>query len=143
VILPRPRKAIGANPGLIEQWEDRMRHVDRSMGVAAVALGVVLLSACSSLPVTSTGVAAGPDGSPGAALLRVSFAPPAKRAEIPPPAPSPQSLWDCGHWSWSGARYVWMPGHYIERPKPDANWLPGYWQQEADGWAWVEGRWRS
>lgn len=120
-----------------------MRDVDRSMGVAAVALGVALLSACSSLPVTSTEVAAGPDSSPGAALLRVSFPPPAKRAEILPPAPSPQSLWDCGHWSWSGARYVWMPGHYIERPRPDANWLPGYWLQEADGWAWVEGRWRS
>ena len=52
-----------------------MRHVDRSMGVAAVALSVALLSACSSLPVTSTEVAAGSDGSPGAALLRVLVRP--------------------------------------------------------------------
>ena len=120
-----------------------MHHVDRMMAVAALALGVAFLSACSSPPVGSAEVAAGPDSSPEAALVRVSFPPPAKRAEIPPPAPSPQSLWDCGHWSWGGARYVWTPGHYIERPKPDADWLSGYWQQEADSWVWVEGRWRS
>jgi WXXGXW repeat (2 copies) len=117
-----------------------MQHVDRMIGVAAIALGVVALSACSTPSVNPTEVSSAPAGTE---VILVSFPPPAKRAEIPPPAPSPHALWDGGHWSWSGARYVWTPGRYIERPRPDANWLPGYWQQDAKGWAWVEGRWRS
>ena len=120
-----------------------MLHVDLVIGVAAVALGVVALSACSTSQTTPVAVAAAPSDNPPAAVMVASFPPPAKRAEIPPAAPSPQALWDCGHWSWSGARYVWTPGHYIERPQADANWIPGYWQQETGGWAWVEGRWRS
>jgi hypothetical protein len=114
--------------------------VDHRIGAAAVALGIVMLSACSRYTVAPEAAASGVPETP---LVLASFPPPAKRAEIPPPAPSPHALWDGGHWSWNGARYVWTPGRYIERPKPDANWLPGYWQQEADGWTWVEGRWRS
>jgi WXXGXW repeat (2 copies) len=121
-----------------------MQHVDLMIGVAAVALGIVALSACSTPPHTSAEVTAAPSVAPGAAAILAAFPPPPKRAEIPPPAPSAQALWDCGHWSWSGERYVWIPGRYIERPDPHANWLPGYWQQqEAGGWAWTEGRWRS
>jgi WXXGXW repeat (2 copies) len=69
------------------------------------------------------------------------YRPPPQRAEIPPPAPSPQALWRTGHWNWDGTRYVWARGHYIERPTPTANWLPGYWEESPDGWTWVEGRW--
>ena len=119
-----------------------MQHVDRTIGVAAVALGLVALSACSTSPVTPAEVTATRSGIPGSALILALFPPPAKRAEIPPAAPSPQAQWDGGHWSWNGARYVWAPGRFIERPHRDANWIPGYWQREAGGWAWIEGRWK-
>jgi hypothetical protein len=117
-----------------------MRHVDRMIGVAPVVLGI---TACAAPQTTSLEAAVGSMGKPQTAIIVAASPPPAKRVEIPPPAPSAQALWDHGHWSWNGARYVWTPGRYIERPRPDANWLPGYWQQEAEGWVWVEGRWRS
>jgi len=120
-----------------------MQHVDRTIGVAAVALGAVALAACSAAPVTPVELTAASSGAPENTLILASFPPPAKRAEIPPAAPSPQTLWDGGHWNWNGARYIWTPGRYIERPQPDANWIPGYWQREAGGWAWTEGRWKS
>jgi len=119
-----------------------MQRVDRMIGIAAVALGVAMLSACSTSPANSIDGAYSPD-KPATPVIVASLPPPPKRAEIPPPAPSPHALWDCGHWGWNGTRYVWSPGRYLERPRPDANWMPGYWQQEAEGWLWVEGRWRS
>jgi hypothetical protein len=120
-----------------------MQHVDRMIGAVAVALGVVVLSGCAMLRASSNEAGAASFNTWREAVIPASSPPPAKRAEIPPPAPSPQALWDTGHWSWDGVRYAWTPGRYIERPQPDANWIPGYWQQEAGGWTWIEGRWRS
>jgi hypothetical protein len=98
-------------------------------------------SSVDELPQFGSDAPADPGISTGGVLA--PYQPPPKRAEIPPPATSPQSLWVGGHWhwSWSSGRYVWSPGRYIERPQPDANWLPGYWEHRAVGWIWVEGRW--
>jgi hypothetical protein len=134
-----------------------MPHFDRTVGIAAVVVGAAALSGChapppaaiASFPVnpTSQYSAAQTADLPGdpavAATTAAPYAPPPKRAEIPPPAPSPHSLWQAGHWSWDGAKYVWARGHYLERPTPTANWLPGYWQEQAGGWVWVAGHWRS
>ena len=119
-----------------------MPQIDRIIGVAAVALTVLVFSACSAPPVAP--VEAGPaSGSPGTAISVAPHPPPPKRAEIPPPAPSPQALWKFGHWSWNGRQYVWTPGHYVQRPSPTANWIPDYWEEAPGGWMWVEGQWTS
>lgn len=117
-----------------------MRRIDPMIGVAAAALTVMVLSACSA-PV------ARPRESLTAAsattVITAPVAPPPGRAEIPPPAPSARALWTSGHWHWNGERYVWAPGRYIERPTPTANWRPGYWEQQPQGWLWVDGQWTS
>jgi hypothetical protein len=76
----------------------------------------------------------------GTTTVVAPYAPPAPRVENPPP-PSPLMVWEPGHWSWSGAQFVWTPGHYAERPSASATWCPGYWQQGPAGWVWIEGSW--
>lgn len=101
-------------------------------------LSIVALSACSTpkaVSVDTTTATATPVVAP--------HPPPPRRAEIPPPAPSPHALWSFGHWRWNGAKYVWAPGRYVERPTPTANWIPGYWEQQPGGWRWVEDQWTS
>ena len=120
-----------------------MRHVDRTIGLAAVALGVFILSACSAPPAPPTEAAPVAWSAARIAVVAAPHPPPPIRAELPPPAPSPQALWKFGHWRWSGQQYVWVPGHYVQRPSPTANWIPDYWEQGPDGWMWVEGRWTS
>jgi hypothetical protein len=114
-----------------------MQQVDR---VIVAGLGVLVFSACSFPPAQVT-PAASTEAQISAAVA--PHPPPPRRAEIPPPAPSPQALWKFGHWSWNGQRYAWMPGHYVQRPSPTANWIPDYWQQGPAGWMWVEGQWTS
>ena len=120
-----------------------MQHVDRMIGVAAVALSVVALPACSTRPTTPIETADAVSGTSASAKPVAPHPPPPRRAEIPPPAPSPQALWRFGNWSWNGVKYVWVPGRYIERPSPTANWIPGYWQQTTEGWTWIEDQWTS
>lgn len=121
-----------------------MQRVGRVIRIAAVALGVVVaMVACSTPPGTSVEAATAVSGGPETAMTVASYPPPPKRAEIPPPASSLQALWRSGYWSWNGAKYVWMRGHYVQRPSPTANWIPGYWEQRPEGWTWVEGRWTS
>jgi hypothetical protein len=114
------------------------------IGIGAVVLTVAVLPGCVAPPpaqlvaVTQLG-----SSSTTTATVPAPYRPPPKRAEIPPPAPSPHAFWQSGHWRWSGERFVWVPGRYVERPGPTANWIPDYWQQGADGWIWVEGRWTS
>src|SRR6516225_3316967 len=98
------------------------QHVDQLVGLAIVAVTVLVLSACVA-PTVSQPTAASELAAPAA------HPPPPKRGEIPPRAPSPQALWHSGHWSWNGEKYVWTAGRYVERPSPSANWLPGYWKE--------------
>lgn len=128
-----------------------MEYFDNFVGIAAAGfLCTAVLSACHAptespqLTVTAATMAAAVPGAAGnqyAEATMAPYAPPPKRAEIPPPPPSPHSLWQGGHWSWDGAKYVWARVRYLERPASTANWLPGYWQEQPGGWIWVPGRW--
>ena len=121
-----------------------MQRAGQVIRVAAIALGIIIeMVACSTPPGTSVEPAATVRGTSAPGMSVASYPPPPKRAEIPPPASSPQALWRSGYWSWDGVKYVWVRGHYVERPSPTANWIPGYWQQRPEGWMWVEGRWTS
>jgi hypothetical protein len=119
-----------------------MQHVDLCIGVAAAALSIITLSACSTPPAAPVGVSAA-RATPAAETIPAPHAPPPTRAEIPPPSPSPQALWRFGHWSWNGKQFVWNPGHYVERPSPEASWIPGYWEQRPEGWIRVDDQWAS
>jgi hypothetical protein len=119
-----------------------MRLVDRLEAVIMVALGAVALSACAAPSAPPTETAATLSGT-APRIMIAPDPPPPNRAEIQPPAPSPQAMWHSGNWRWNGAKYVWVAGHYVERPSPTANWTPGYWEQRPEGWIWVEGRWNS
>ena len=84
-----------------------MQRVDPVIGVAAAALIVVATAACSTAPRTALEAAASVTGVPETATIAASYPPPAERAEIPPPASSPQALWRSGYWTWNGVKYVW------------------------------------
>lgn len=110
-----------------------MRQFDRRAGILSVALCAASLIGCAP-----TGV---DPPKPIAMAVVAPYPPPPRRAEIPPRPPSADSLWLVGHWNWSGTKYAWTPGSYIERPTPTANWVPGYWEQESRGWVWTGGHW--
>jgi hypothetical protein len=71
----------------------------------------------------------------------VRVAPPAPRAEAPPP-PRPGFVWVNGHWKWAHGDYVWEPGHWKE-VRVGYHWVPGHWAERGGGWAWIEGHWAS
>lgn len=78
-----------------------------------------------------------------AARVVVGMAPPIPLVEAVPAAPvAGYSIWRPGYWSWTGARYVWIPGVYVTPPRPRAAWVPGHWVPGRRGWAWIDGRWR-
>ncbi|HTV44355.1 MAG TPA: hypothetical protein VMF05_03480 [Stellaceae bacterium] len=124
-----------------------MQHFGRMIAIAG-ACCTAAVAGCASGPVAQVAPthavadrSADPPQQMAAAVA--PYAPPPELAEIPPPAPTPNSLWRFGHWVWSGTGYHWTRGHYIERPTPTDNWSRGYWQQGPDGWVWIEGHWTS
>ncbi len=70
--------------------------------------------------------------------------PPAVREEVipaPPGAPA-QWVWHKGHQRWIDGIYVWVPGHWVKKPRPEAVWVEPEWVQRPNGsWAFHEGHW--
>ena len=79
-------------------------------------------------------------GASGAEVI-INLAPPRAVVETPPPSPGPLWVWDPGYHAWRGGKYVWVPGHYIKKPRPTAKWVPGHYVQRPKGWVWVPGHW--
>ncbi len=77
-----------------------------------------------------------------AARIYVRIAPPAAVVETIPAPPSPRHVWLPGYHRWSGREYVWVPGHYVVRPRHRSAWAPGHWVESPRGWYWVPGHWR-
>jgi len=85
-----------------------------------------------------------------ATVIVAPTAPPPLREEpIPPPRPSSvTTVWETGHWNWTGTEWVWAHGQYVQAPVTQTaqtaqmTWEPGHWMQQPNGWLWVEGRWR-
>lgn len=82
-------------------------------------------------------------GGVGALTGYATTPPPPPQAEMVPAPTSERMSWDRGHWRWDGYRYVWVPGHYVERPYAQSVWVPGHWVQRPEGWVWEEGHWRG
>jgi hypothetical protein len=79
---------------------------------------------------------------PVATDVIVTQAPPPVRVETQTVAPGPMYVWQKGYWRWNGARYMWIPGHWVERPRPAAVWVEGHWVRRGGGWVWVAGHWQ-
>ena len=58
-----------------------------------------------------------------------------------PVAPPAANYWVRGHYEWDGVQYVWVGGHYIERPV-GLYWEPGRWVARDGQWVWIGGHWR-
>jgi hypothetical protein len=106
---------------------------------ATLAVAIEMLSACSAPPherVVTTATAV-------ERSAVVTLRPPALREESVPAAPSARVAWQAGHWSWNGTGYIWIAGHYVDRPYANAVWEPGHWVDHGTGWVWDEGHWRA
>lgn len=74
--------------------------------------------------------------------------PPRPMSELvpPPPVSASPTVWQPGHWSYTGvssAPWQWHDGHYVAVPPGAKAWVRGEWQQQGDGWAWREGHWAA
>jgi hypothetical protein len=111
-------------------------------GIAAVVVATALLAGCYGPPrthiVRTETIVDGPGG-----YSVVTLRPPAPRSELIPPAPNQRVVWDPGRWSWDGRGYVWVSGHYVDRPYERSVWEPGHWNERNGGWVWEEGHWRA
>jgi hypothetical protein len=77
---------------------------------------------------------------------------PTGRPQLPPPLPQPievigaapgtTPVWVSAYWVNYDGRWVWLPGHWEDRPRVGAVWIPGHWDQTADGkYVWAAGYW--
>src|SRR5579862_6042100 len=100
--------------------------MNRIIKTSAVLLGlavVVSLGACAPDPYSY-------QGGVSTNTQPVYYAPnppPPPMAESIPPAPGPTVYWQAGHWGWTGAKWIWLGGHYENRPTRTAVWTPGQW----------------
>jgi hypothetical protein len=78
--------------------------------------------------------------SPTGAVV-VSTAPPAVRHEVVPVSPGESYVWVPGYWAYQNTRWVWVSGHYENRPQPGALWVSGHWDHTRHGWIWTPGHW--
>jgi hypothetical protein len=97
--------------------------------------------------------------------------PPAPRAEVQPPRPSPHARWISGYWFYEAPSFHWIDGIWdvpdedvkreltVQAPSPPpvapardepidpqptatAVWTPGSWQWDGRGYIWIAGSWR-
>ena len=71
----------------------------------------------------------------------VTVAPPADQVETIALVPEGHA-WIPGHWSWDGARYVWVPGQHMAVPEGFHTWTPGHWYAGGGHWFYASGYWR-
>ncbi len=66
---------------------------------------------------------------------------PPPQPEPIPPSPGARYVWLPGHWMWKGAAYVWLPGHYEVVPATARHFIPGHWEPRGAAWVWVPPHW--
>jgi len=78
---------------------------------------------------------------PAIERVQVTVEPPAPQVEVIPVVPAGHA-WIHGHWSWEGARYLWVPGHHMAIPEGQHAWEPGHWYRSGPNWFYANGYWR-
>ena|SRR5690348_7251506 len=107
--------------------------------IHAIAVRRVLASA--ALILGSTACMDNPP--PGETTVLVAYAPPRAPHESRPRSPGRTYIWIEGYYQWNSTAYVWVPGHWAQRPHPKAHWRKGGWHRGNRGWYWVDGRWEG
>jgi hypothetical protein len=122
--------------------EANMRFV---LALPLLVTGVAGLAACGgSPPPQITQVIVQPQQA--AIVPTAPMPPPPPMSELvpPPPASPTPTVWQPGHWRYSGIAgnpWSWQGGQYVAVPGGAAAWVPGQWQQQGAGWVWQEGHW--
>jgi hypothetical protein len=105
------------------------------------------LAACDNSPPPATNqVVVQPP--PTTVVPSAPMPPPPPRSELvpPPPASATPTIWQPGHWRYTGVSgnpWNWQGGQYVTVPSGASTWVPGQWQQQGPGWVWREGHWAT
>lgn len=68
--------------------------------------------------------------------------PPVPVEAVPiPPRSQTVMIYQPGHWSWTGSRYAWIAGTWVERAGHGTLWQDGYWRGVGRNAEWVPGHW--
>ena len=68
--------------------------------------------------------------------------PPIRAEQVPaPPNSNVVLIWQPGHYDWTGAAYVWVPGSWVDRAGHGTLWQDGYWRQTQRESVWVPAHW--
>jgi hypothetical protein len=107
--------------------------------------GVLGLAACNDSPPPSTVIV---QPAPTSVVPTAPMPPPPPMSELVPPPPSSYTptIWQPGHWRYSGignSPWQWQGGQYVSVPPGATAWVPGQWQQQGGGWVWQEGHWAA
>jgi hypothetical protein len=82
----------------------------------------------------------GPSDESAAPVIAPS-APPSDYVDAPAsPAPTDDSVWAPGYWSWSGTNYYWVAGDWLA-PRPGFFYLGARWYDRGYGWQLRPGGW--
>jgi len=73
--------------------------------------------------------------------VKVVTEPPPEQIELVAEVPVGHA-WVKGHWSWDGARFVWVGGHALQIPAGLTAWEPGHWYASGGRWFYANGYWR-
>jgi WXXGXW repeat (2 copies) len=68
--------------------------------------------------------------------------PPAVIVERPGPPLHTGWVWVPGYYRWSGTRYIWAPGRWVNPPRRGVVWIPGRWVPRSGGYVYIAGSWR-
>jgi len=111
------------------------------LGLTASA-GLVLATTAGAAPLPPTPALPAMLWPAQAVIIAPSAPPPPRYEVVPAPPPQRYVVWDPGHWNWDGRGWIWVPGHYEDRPHPHAVWVVGHWAHRRGGWVWIPAHWR-
>jgi hypothetical protein len=103
-----------------------------------------LAGCASSPPPQTTQVVVQPAQPTIVAAAPMPPPPPMSELVPPPPVSATPTVWQPGHWLYSGiagSPWTWRSGQYVAVPPGATAWVPGQWQQQGNGFVWREGHW--
>ena len=117
-----------------------MRFIHALSLAIPVGLGFMV---CNNLAAQTTVIVQSP---PTTVVPMSPNKPPPPMSELvpPPPASATPTIWQPGHWQYTGLAgnpWSWVGGKYVTVPAGRTAWVPGQWQQQGMGWVWREGHW--
>jgi hypothetical protein len=102
------------------------------------------LTACGGPPPQTTQVVVQPASTTIVPSAPTPPPPPMSELVPPPPPSATPTVWQPGHWRYSGIStnpWAWDSGRYVAVPPGASAWVPGQWQLQGGGWVWQEGHW--